>query len=178
MGTYPPRVRRDVDVGPRGNSQRALTIEPQRISNHPVGLGFHTMRNGFNPRDLRFRARIAGVVCGAVSTRGITVSSQGCRTSNIWKFYDAEMGPYPPGALALCANTGKPAMGRWGWGFPHRAGRCRPGGTPFLSLDCRSYICMEGFVIRGWEPSAGCADSMHESQTISDRPVGLGFPHP
>ena len=36
--------------------------EPQPISNHPAGLGFHTLRGGIDPRDLRYRPRIVGVV--------------------------------------------------------------------------------------------------------------------
>ena len=37
-------------------------------------------------------------------------------------------------------------------GFPHHAGRFRPGGSPFSSPGCRSCRCMEGFLIRGWDP--------------------------
>ena len=36
--------------------------EPQPISNHPVGLGFHTLRDGIDPGDLRFRPRVVGFV--------------------------------------------------------------------------------------------------------------------
>ena len=36
--------------------------EPQPINNHPVGLGFHTLRGGIDPGDLRFRLRVDGVV--------------------------------------------------------------------------------------------------------------------
>ena len=36
--------------------------EPQPISNHPVGLGFHTLRGGIDPGDLRFRPRFVGDV--------------------------------------------------------------------------------------------------------------------
>ena len=39
-----------------------LLHEPQPISNHPVGLGFHTLRGGIDPGDLRFRPRVVGVV--------------------------------------------------------------------------------------------------------------------
>ena len=35
-------------------------------------------------------------------------------------------------------------------GFPHRAGRYRPGESPFSSPGCWFFRCMEGFVIRGW----------------------------
>ena len=41
-----------------------------------------------------------------------------------------------------------------GLGFPHRAGRCRPGRTGFSSPGCRSCRDREGFVNRGWGPIA------------------------
>ena len=34
----------------------------QPISNHPLGWGFHTLRGGIDPGDLRFRLRVVGVV--------------------------------------------------------------------------------------------------------------------
>ena len=34
----------------------------QSISNQPVGWGFHTVRGGFDPGELRFRPRVVGVV--------------------------------------------------------------------------------------------------------------------
>ena len=37
-------------------------LEPQPISNHPVGLGFHTARGGIDPGDLSFCPRVVGVV--------------------------------------------------------------------------------------------------------------------
>ena len=36
--------------------------EPQPISNHPTGLGFHTLRGGIDPGDLRLRLQVVGVV--------------------------------------------------------------------------------------------------------------------
>ena len=36
--------------------------------------------------------------------------------------------------------------------FPHRAGRFRPEGSPFISPGCRSCACMERFMIWGWDP--------------------------
>ena len=53
--------------------------ERQPISNQPGwGWGFHTVRSGINPGDLRFRPRVVGVVdiYGRISDLG--------------------MGPYPP----------------------------------------------------------------------------------
>ena len=57
-----------------------------------------------------------------------------------------------------------PLRGRWirepqsmsnkpvGLGFPHRAGRCRPGGSPLSSPACGICRFMEGIMIRGWDP--------------------------
>ena len=36
--------------------------EPQPISNHPWGWGFHTVRSRIDPGDLHFRPRFSGVV--------------------------------------------------------------------------------------------------------------------
>ena len=47
MRPYPPRMWRDLDVV-RSGSQR--------------GWGFHTLRSGIDPGDLRFRLRDVGVV--------------------------------------------------------------------------------------------------------------------
>ena len=38
-----------------------------------------------------------------------------------------------------------------GLGFPHRAGRYRPCGSPFSSPHCWSCRRMEGFLLQGWE---------------------------
>ena len=56
----------------------------------------------------------------------------------------------PPGCAGsmydLQSISDRPA----GLGFPHHAGRFRPGGSPFLSPGCRSCRRMEGFLNRGW----------------------------
>ena len=79
-----------------------------------------------------------------------------------------------------------------GLGFPHPAGRYRPGGSAFSSPGCWSCRDMEGFLTRGWElilPGCGgtsalargatlAARWLHERHPISNHPVGLGFPHP
>ena len=61
--------------------------------------------------------------------------------------------------------------------FPHRAGRFRPGASP-LSPVCRVVNGLEDFLSRdGNLSSPGCAGILYDSQSVSDRPVGLGFPH-
>ena len=65
MGNYPPRVRRDLGVGPRGNSRRALASLAPAYQQSPStlwGWGFHTLRGGIDPGDLRFLPRLVGVV--------------------------------------------------------------------------------------------------------------------
>ena len=86
------------------------------------------------------------------------------------------MGTYPPrGALAL--YDPQPISDRpVGLGFPHRAGRFRPGGSPLSSPGCRSCKGIERFLIREWN-SPGCAGFMHDPKPVSDRPVRLGFLH-
>ena len=55
LGTYPPRVLRDLNVGPRGKSRSQSSITQRR-------WGFHTLRGGVVPVDLRFLPRTVRVV--------------------------------------------------------------------------------------------------------------------
>ena len=60
-------------------------------------------------------------------------------------------------------------------GFPHRAGRCRPGGKRLsypIRWGCR---CMEGFLFRGWSLTLSGWRWLHEPQPISNEPVWLSF---
>ena len=71
-------------------------------------------------------------------------------------------------------------MYKYQWGGATRArfaGWYRPGGPPFLSGVCRSFRCMEGFLIRGWQYVHPGWRWLHEPQPISNQPVGLGFLH-
>ena len=132
--------------------------DPQPISDQPVGLGFPHRAKSFRPG-------------------GSLFSSPGCRSckgnegflSRGWK-------PILPGVCWFYVRS--PANQRPGSGASHRVGQFRPGGSPFSSPGCRSCKCMEVFLIWGWKLSSpGCAGSMYDPQHISDRPVGLGFPH-
>ena len=73
-------------------------MSPSQSANHPVGLGFHTLRGGINPGDLRFVPGLLDFyMYGRISYAG--------------------MGNYPPwGALALCAIPCQSAIGQWDWG--------------------------------------------------------------
>ena len=69
------------------------------------------------------------------------------------RIYNPEMGTYPPrGALAISYDPQPIGDRPVGLGFPHRSGRFPTGGSPFLSPGYRSFTCMEGFIIRRWEP--------------------------
>ena len=83
------------------------------------------------------------------------------------------------------------AITQWGWRFHTLWGGIDAGDLP-LSLGCWSCRGMEGFLTRGWEfILSGCGGTaalargatlaarwLHEPQSISNHPVGLGFPHP
>ena len=98
------------------------------------GCGFYTLRGGIDPEDHRFRPPVVGIV-------------------DVWK--DLLSGDATIFSLG-CADSihGHQSISHQlvGLGFPHRAGRCRLEGTPFLSPGCRSCTCMEGSMIRVWEP--------------------------
>ena len=49
MGIFPPRVRRDLGVGPRGNSRRTWLHEPRQLTIRHWGWGFHTLQGGIDP---------------------------------------------------------------------------------------------------------------------------------
>ena len=62
MGPYPARERRQLDVGPRGNSLRALAPwapanQQSAISNQLCGSGFHIVRGGIDQGDNDYRPR-------------------------------------------------------------------------------------------------------------------------
>ena len=79
-----------------------------------------------------------------------------------------------------------------GFGFPHPAGKYRPGGSSFSSRGRSCCRDMECFTIRGRElilPDCGGTSTwargenlavpwLHGPQPISNYPVGFGFPHP
>ena len=110
-----------------------------------LGWGFHTLRGGINPGDLRFRPRVVGVV-------------------DIWKGFESGDETHPP---RVWRDSGVGPRGtlaaRWlhepqpisnhpaGLGFPHPAGRYRPGESAFTSPGSWSCRDMDGFLIRGWE---------------------------
>ena len=138
--------------------------ESQQISNQPVGLGFSHRAGRYRPG-------------------GSPFSSPGCwsRRDMVWK-------PQPHWVIADPQPISNHPVGL---GFPHLAGRYRPGRSLFLSPGCWSCRDMEDFLTRGWELTLSgfggtsalargatlAARWLHESQPISNHPVGLGFLH-
>ena len=71
VAPHPVQVRRNRTAAPRTNSRRAPGVfppgaagfmEPQSISNQPMGSGFHTAPGGIDPGGHSFRARFVGDV--------------------------------------------------------------------------------------------------------------------
>ena len=106
--------------------------EPQPISNQPAdqqsasGVGVSTP-------------------CWEASTEGSPASSAHCCCTCMEAFLTRGWDPlFFPGCrwLHKPQPTSDQAMGL---GFPHRAGRYRPGGSPLSSPVCWSCKCVEGF---------------------------------
>ena len=71
VAPHPVQVRRNRTAAPRTNSRRAPGVfppgaagfmEPQSISNQPMGSGFHTAPGGIDPGDRSFCPRFVGDV--------------------------------------------------------------------------------------------------------------------
>ena len=63
MEPYPPRVRRDLGVGPEGQlSPRAGPVSPTQSEITQWGWGFHTARGGIDPWNLYFDLRFVEAV--------------------------------------------------------------------------------------------------------------------
>ena len=118
-----------------------FTFEPQPISDRPAGLVFPHRAGNFDGGYNRFRHLVVGFV---------DVRRDFCSGDVTLSFLG--------GANSIF--VAQPINDRTaGLGFPHRAGRFRPGGSPFPSSGCRSYRCIEGFSNRGWRPILpGCGE--------------------
>ena len=70
----------------------------------------------------------------------------------------------------------QPATG--GLGFPHRAGRFRPGESTFSSPGCRICRYSEGFLIRRWDPILPGWRWLLSRAPANQRSAGeVGVPH-
>ena len=116
--------------------------------------GFHVVRGGVNLGECRFR--------------------RSCRYTE--GFMIRAWGPILPGWRWLYALQ---LISDWPVGLecPRRVRRCRHGGSWLSSRECRSCGDTEGFLNRGWEPILLGLRWLYAPQPISDRPVGLRFPH-
>ena len=161
--------------------------EPRPISNHPVGLGFSHSPGRYRPGGCAFASpRFLGCRCiGEFLTRR-------------WEFI------LPVFDVTSALDRGATLTARWlhepreisnpqvKLGSAHTPGEYRPAKCAFACpgfLSCRD---VEGLLIRGWnlalsgggETSALprevplAARWLHESEIISNHPVGLGVSHP
>jgi len=95
------------------------------------GWGVHTLRGGIDPVNHHSCSQVVG---------GIGV------WKDIWSGDGALSSPGGGGSTSLS----KSVISQWGWGFPHRTGRYRPGWPLFLSSVCWYCRGMEGFTSRRW----------------------------
>ena len=106
------------------------------------------MRGGIDPGHLFFRSRAVGI-------------AEGCPN-----------GEWDP-TVRGCGRNGA----RVGWGFPHHAGRYRPG-RPRFSSPCWLDLSMYGDISGdGALPSQRKAGFIFVPQPIIDRPMELEFTH-
>ena len=167
MGTYPPQVRPDLGVGPRGNSGSALApchMSPSQSAITQWGWGLHTLRGGIDPRDLHLRSRVVGVVERRVSDPGMGSYPPQVR-------WDLGVGPRGNSRRAMAPRAPAHQQSLLELGFPHLAGRYRPGVSAFSSPGC---FCrdIEGFLTRGWElilPGCGRTSALARGATLAAR---------
>ena len=143
VGTYPSLVRWDLGGGPRGNSRRAPPPGAQDNQQSPSMVGIPHSAGRYRPKGCAFSPPGCWN-CGNMEgflTRGWEIILPGCG-----------------GTSAL--SRGATLAARWlhepqpisnhpvGLGFPHLAGRYRPGESASPGWSCRD---LEGFLTRGWE---------------------------
>ena len=141
---------------------------------------FHIVRAGVVPRDTRFHTRFVGVSCRCMegfSLRGWDHILPGWHwlhepqpfsNPSLGLGFPHLVGRYHPGAAVFVPGVLELT----------RAGRYRPGEPPFSFPVYWSCRCMEGFLIRAWDPTIFPRwHCLHEPQPISSQRVGLGFSH-
>ena len=97
-----------------------------------VGLGFPNLASCIDPGDVRFRSQVAGVVyTGVIVIRGWDLIVPGCGGASMLSREET--------LAARWLHKPQPIRNQpflVGLGFPHFAGRCRRGGSPFSSPGC------------------------------------------
>ena len=89
-------------------------MSPRQSATSQWDWGFHTLRGGIDPGDLRFRTRVVGAV-------------------DVWKdFSSGDGNPSSPGCAGSMYDP-QPIndRGRWGWGFHNVRGGFDPGDHRF-----------------------------------------------
>ena len=118
-------------------------MSPSQSATTQWGWGFHALRGGIDPGDMRFGLRVVGVVdiWKWFLMRGWEIILPGCGgTSALAR----------GATLAARLLHEPPPINKHlvGLGFPHPAGLYRPGGSAFTSPGCWRCRGMEGFLNR------------------------------
>ena len=139
-GTYPSRVLRDLNVGPRGNLAAPWLHGPQPISHYPVRLGFSHPEGRYRPEGSTFSSPdfswFRNIKLFLTREREIIVPRFGGIST--WAREEAFAARWLRGPQSI---THYPV----GLGFPHPEGRYRPEGSTFSSpgfswfRDCLLY---------------------------------------
>ena len=121
--------------------------------------GFHTVQSYIDPRDHRFRPRCFGV---AVT----------------WKDFRSGDGTLSSLGGAGSMNPSQSAISQSGVKVSTPCGAVSNRGTNVSSPVCWTCRCIEGFLIRGWDPILPVWRWLHEPQPISNQPVGVDVSTP
>ena len=130
--------------------------EPQPISSKPIWLGFHAVRGGVGTGGNLYCSR----VFGAVVIGGGYQSGMGPYLPRVRRKCPPLMGLYPPRTALWSSNVS--AISQRYWGFPHRAGRCRPEKAGFSRLVEVLEILNDLWTGDGTLSSRGGAGSTYE----------------
>ena len=127
--------------------------------------------------------RCVGSYSNVSRVRRYSVKNQMLSCSDTEGFPKRRGGLFLPGLPSLSRSTRLPAPANQrsvsgiGVSTPCGARRCRPRRTRFSSPGFRRCRYLEGCLNRGWENILPGLSTLYTSQSNSDRPLGLGFPH-
>ena len=147
-------VRGGINPGEHGFRSRGVGVVEIRGIYDP-GMGSYPLRVALAPRAPANQRSTNGIGfkhrAGRYRPGGLPFSFACCRgCSDMEEFLNQGWGPIIPGLPSLYASTrpSQSVIGPWDRGFPHRAGRCRPGRTRSSTPGCRTYRDMEGCLNR------------------------------
>ena len=189
MGSYPSRVRRDLDVGPRAPLAARWLHKRKPISNQWIGVEFPHRAGRYRPRgSLLFSP-------GCWSRVFMEICMPGDGTLSSPDAAGPRVGPRGEGWLSHRAGSMNQAnqrsVDRWGSGFHTALSGIAPGRSLFSSSGCWSIICMEEFLTREWHLSLpGCVATstlvpwanmaarwLHEPQPVSNQWAAVVLPY-